>query len=75
MTDAYSASVNADSKESFIRFLNALAADFEADHDAWQNRTVPDYLNAVTAWLNDSETPDTDWKFAAKMLYCGKIYE
>jgi hypothetical protein len=76
---------------TFIRFVKALAADFEDSRgkenasptspyspaaNGWENTTINAFLDAATAWAHDSQTETSNpWKRAAQMLMAGKIYE
>ena len=60
-----------------------LKNDFDCHKKEWQNKTIPEYLDAVQSWIADySQSPlnDIDWQkmdysLLAKILYMGKIYE
>ena len=65
-------------KESFLIFLRELAKDSAANPDEWENQTIADYLESISAWLESDEreiTAFTDLKEVAKLFYVGKIYE
>ncbi|MCR5011855.1 MAG: hypothetical protein K6A72_05890 [Lachnospiraceae bacterium] len=64
-------------RESFIFFLKALSKDFYENHDDWENRTIADYLESISAWIkdNDEEFENIDYKMMAEVFYSGKIYE
>lgn len=70
-------------KDDFLVFLDMLKNDFDCHKKEWQNKTIPEYLDAVQSWIADySQSPlnDIDWQkmdysLLAKILYMGKIYE
>lgn len=76
-----------DSKERFLQFLDALADDFDKNHQEWENRSIKDYLSAISLFTESIEgyyknnnldtpliTPST-WKVITDILMAGKIYE
>jgi predicted Ser/Thr protein kinase len=81
---------------SFLRFVKALMADKQDEvakervspsssygpgANGWENDTIEDYLEAATAWAEDTGfgqnqgLPNNPWRRFAEFLYCGKIYE
>ena len=64
-------------RDSFLAFLKNLAADFSDNPDEWENRTIKDYLESISSWVEDSgeESEHIDFKKMAKLFYVGKIYE
>jgi hypothetical protein len=79
-----------DSKESFLEFVAALRADWDAsrvDEQAspygpyargWENPDLGRFLEAMQAWMEDmgERIPATpSWRTFAKMLIAAKIYE
>jgi hypothetical protein len=64
-------------KNSFLVFLRSLAKDYAEHPDEWENRTITDYLESISAWVEDiGEEPEhADFKKMAKLFYVGKIYE
>ncbi|MBR6255976.1 MAG: hypothetical protein IKR23_01245 [Lachnospiraceae bacterium] len=68
--------------DSFAKFLNALARDYEDNPDEWENLSIGDYLESIAAWIKDwtdlhgnDEFEQLDLKELAKIFYAGKIYE
>ena len=68
-------------RESFLAFVRALIADRRVGQ-GWENDSIEHFLEAATAWADDSEFGDrqglkdaSPWKRFATFLYCGKIYE
>ena len=69
-------------RNKFIEFLNLLAKDFEEKPQEWENATVPQYLQSIACWIEDSddrngigELDKLDYQELAKIFYVGKIYE
>lgn len=69
-------------KDSFIKYLNLLAKDFEENPQEWENTTVSQYLQSIASWIEDwssrygnEEFEKLDYNEMAKLLYMGKIYE
>ena len=71
------------SKEDFIEFLQNLATDYTDNNDVWENKTISDYLEQISSWIedyaaspaNDIAWENVDFQILARMLYMGKIYE
>ena len=40
---------------SFLIFLESLAKDYDENHDEWENWTISDYLERISAWIKDSD--------------------
>jgi len=70
-------------REDFIEFLKNLATDYTDNNDAWENKTISDYLEQISSWIEDyADSPandiaweNVDFQILARMLYMGKIYE
>ena len=69
-------------RNTFIEFLNLLAKDFEEKPQEWENATVPQYLQSIAGWIEDSDDRNgngkldkLDYQELAKIFYVGKIYE
>lgn len=70
-------------KDSFVQFLNLLAEDYVTNQSEWENKSVIDFIEAMSSWTEDfsaSPANDIDWdkvdyKTMAKILYTGKLYE
>lgn len=69
-------------RKMFIEFLNLLAKDFEEKPQEWENATVPQYLQSIAGWIEDSDDKNgngefdkLDYQELAKIFYVGKIYE
>lgn len=76
---------NIRNREDFVSFLGELQKDFQDNKGEWENTTVDSYLNAVSAWVADSDEyyinqnqqqpENMNWKAIAEMLISGKYYE
>ena len=65
-------------KASFLRFVAALRADFDAHPDEWENGGIPDYLFAIERWTEawrKFEKSPNPWRHAAELLWVGRVYE
>jgi hypothetical protein len=73
------------SKKDFVSFVYKLSQDFDQNPDAWQNKDLGSFLEALAAWVDDMEgyylnqgqqVPDKpDWQMIADMFMAAKIYE
>ena len=69
-----------DSKETFLEFVSALRADWEARgrEPEWENPDLGRFLEAMQAWtedMGDRVAPQPSWRTFADMLMAAKIYE
>ena len=58
--------------------IDALARNFENHPDEWENPTIPAYLDAMSAWLADSNQSAVgvdSWSTLADALQAGRVYE
>ena len=70
-------------QEAFIQFLEDLSLDYQQHLEAWENTTIPDYLQQMASWIEDDSASPTknivwaevDFQVLAKILYMGKLYE
>lgn len=73
-------------RQTFIKFLDLMRKDFIDNPGSWENRTLPDFLEALSAYANDiqryydntkqnksAEKPD--WATFADIFSGAKIYE
>ncbi len=77
------ASVN--SREEFISFLDAFLNDLRRNPTEWENSTLDSYLEAMKAWVEDSDGYYSDkgqtlpqapsWRTIAEILISSKYYE
>ena len=79
------------SREDLARFVRRLLADHEASEAAermspspphgpaaggWENPTLPEFLEALAAYLEDARLPaQPSWQTVAELLAAAKIYE
>lgn len=73
------------SRDHFVDFLIALRKDAVMHPEEWQNKTLDEYLEALSAWVRDMDgyyrnnnrpVPELpDWKNVAEMMLAAKSYE
>lgn len=72
------------SQADFIAFLEELRGSLETSPQAWENRTLPDFLEGLEAWVRDSSEyfkrhgeppPQGEWRLVARALAAAAIYE
>ena len=65
------------SKEQFSAFINDLRQDLIAHPEYWQNDNLHDFLESLSAWIEDREedAPPDAWKLLAQSLFAGSRYE
>jgi hypothetical protein len=78
------------SRRDLISFLNQLKADFEANGPSWENKSLPDFLEALAMWAEDMDgyylnaglSAEVDltkqtvkWRVFADLLMAARIYE
>jgi hypothetical protein len=78
VSDILGTGFQASDREGCLSVIDALARDFESHGDEWENSTIPTYLDAIRAWLADSDLsvvgPDA-WSTLANALRAGRVYE
>lgn len=72
-------------KQDFVMFMEILVKDLKENPDAWENKSLESYLEAIANWVEDMEgyyinnnlpLPEgIDWKVFANILAAAKIYE
>jgi hypothetical protein len=72
-------------KAELVEFVRALAEDLTANRERWENPTLDRYLDALAAWLEDSDgyyrnqgrpvPAEPSWRDVADMLMAASIYE
>jgi hypothetical protein len=72
-------------KEDLSAFLSAAARDLEMNPDGWENRDLVSFLEAMSAWVSDSDgffrragqnPPSGDgWSTVAKVVAAARVYE
>jgi hypothetical protein len=73
------------SARDLATFVEGLARDLEENGAEWENPDLPAFLEAMTAWLRDSDgyfrnwgepTPDAAaWRTVANVLLAARDYE
>jgi len=78
MADLDELGAKATSRESFVRFQDALRADLLSGGD-WSHPELEPFLETLGAWLTDSgRFDDLDagcWRAFAEMLLAARVYE
>ncbi|MBL0888727.1 DUF7660 family protein [Myceligenerans indicum] len=72
-------------RDELASFIDDLASTSATTPDAWENATLPDYLDALAAWTRDLDgyylgngepVPETpSWNLIARMLHAATTYE
>ena len=70
-----------ESKDELIALLESMARD--ARVSTWENETLPEYLEALAAWLNDADgyyqgrraTDVASWRVFGDALQAARVYE
>jgi DNA-binding protein Fis len=73
-------------KQEFINFIDNLKLDFIENKEQWENKTIEDYLDAMSNYIDDIDgyytntNQDIDlnsvnWKVFADILKGSSIYE
>jgi hypothetical protein len=71
-------------KKEFTQFIDNLRADFIENKEQWENKTIEDYLEAVSRYIEDIDGYYTnqeidlekvDWKVFADILKGSSMYE
>lgn len=73
-------------RQSFIKFLDLLHKDLLQDPETWENKTLPDFLEALASYAEDIEGyyDNTDanvdaekaaWSTFADIFKGAKVYE
>lgn len=73
-------------KKEFTQFIDNLRADFIENKEQWENKTIEDYLEAVSRYIEDIDgyykntnqeidLEKVDWKVFADILKGSSMYE
>ena len=73
-------------REDFIQFLETLRRDFQTDPDKWANKTIDDYLEAISRYTQDIQgyydntgqtisADKADWKTFSDIMKGATTYE
>ena len=73
------------SRDDFVKFVDALRQDLSIHPADWQNATLSDFLEALSAWVQDMDgyylnnqlpiPTSPEWKNLAEMMLAAKYYE
>ncbi|WP_442497518.1 DUF7660 family protein [Methylobacter sp. sgz302048] len=73
------------SHEDLVVFIKLLEKNLKSDPESWVNGSLPEFLEALSAWVEDMDgyylnnklpIPDhPTWKTIAEMLLAAKFYE
>lgn len=63
--------------DDFVAFFDAMKNDYKTNKSKWQNISLDDFFESVSAWIVDTQLCEDKLNFSviAKMLYMGKVYE
>ena len=70
--------VRTDGIDKVLVTLDRLLDSLERQPDDWENPTLAQYLEAMRAWLHDSQRKpprDPSWQLISDLLEAAKIYE
>ena len=73
-------------RQTFIKFLDLLRKDYLTNPDSWENKTLPDFLEALSAYAEDVQgyydnmkkdvnADQPDWQTFADIFKGATIYE
>jgi hypothetical protein len=73
-------------RPTFVKFLDLLRKDFLSNPQNWENKTLPDFLEALSAYANDIQgfydnmnldikADQPDWSTFADIFKGAMIYE
>jgi hypothetical protein len=73
-------------KNEFIESITKLRLNFESNSENWENKTIPDYLEALESYINDIQgyydktqqnvnSEIADWKVFSDILVGASVYE
>jgi hypothetical protein len=78
MTNPLSSEAPVTDRTGCLRVIRALAEDFGSDGVGWENATIPAYLAAMAAWIEDADLAGKDapaWRLLADALRAARVYE
>lgn len=82
MTQLHERLETVNDEATFLAFVQALAVDRLSDAEHWENGSIERFLEAASAWAEDSDfgskqglSRASPWRKFATFLYCGKVYE
>ena len=73
-------------RQTFIKFLDLLRTDFLDNPENWENKSLPDFLEALSAYANDIQgyydnmkldinADEPNWQTFTDIFKGAKIYE
>lgn len=73
-------------RQTFIKFLDLLRKDYLTNPDSWENKTLPDFLEVLSAYAEDIQgyydnmkqdvnADQPNWQTFADIFKGAKIYE
>jgi hypothetical protein len=73
-------------RQTFIKFLDLLRKDFVDNPQSWENKSLPDFIEALSTYTNDIQSyydnmklnvnaDKPDWSTFADIFKGAKIYE
>ena len=64
-------------KDGFVSFLAQMRDELRRGASAWENIELPDFLEAMSAWITDWSSPidENPWTHAAMLMEAGARYE
>jgi hypothetical protein len=73
-------------RETFVKFIEELRNDFLENPDKWENKTLPDFLEALSSYAQDIQgyynnthqninADKPDWKTFSEIFKGARIYE
>jgi len=70
------AASNLSQRDELAVFVANLRSDLEENGKDWENVTLPDFLEAMQAWIEDSDfSSEPRWRTIAKLLLAASRYE
>lgn len=77
---------NVTDRQSFVLFMDLLRKDFLENPEGWKNKTVPDFLEALSSYAEDIQgyydntnqnidANKPDWKTFSEIFKGARIYE
>ncbi|MBB5037930.1 DUF7660 family protein [Prosthecobacter dejongeii] len=72
-------------RKDFVVFIQGMEKDFRTNHEDWENKDIPSFLDALGRWVEDMdgyymnhglEVPkELTWKVLCDIFDAAKIYE
>ena len=81
-------SINIQTRQRLIALVGLLAEEVKSNPNAWENKSLGDYLDAMASWLEDmdgyysntrklseEEVSSVNWRVFADALMAARMYE